>query len=181
MVLPRHGLVLEIGSGSGEHVTFFADAFPGPTWQPSDIASANIASIAALAADRPRPNLRLPLRLDAEGAPWAGIAGESLDAVVCINVIHIAPWAVCRGLMTGAGVALRSNAVLVLYGPFMRGGRHTAPSNAAFDRALKEKDPRFGVRDLGRVAAEAARHGLHLESVFTMPANNLSVVFRRRP
>ncbi len=176
--LPREGSVLEIGSGSGEHVIFFAEAFPRLAWQPSDVDDASLASIAAWAADSPRANLAAPIWLDAARSPWPDIVPRQFDAMVCINVIHIAPWPVCQGLMTGAAAALRPGAPLVLYGPFMRDGRHTAPSNAAFDRMLRETDPRFGMRDLADVAAEAANNGLALESVVEMPANNLSVIFR---
>lgn len=177
-VLPREGAVLEIGSGSGEHAVFFADAFPGLAWQPSDVDDANLASIAAWAADNPRANLAAPIRLDAARTPWPNVAPRGLDAIVCINVIHISPWPVCRGLMIGAAATLRPGAALVLYGPFMREGKHTAPSNAAFDRMLKDSDPRFGVRNLEDVAAEAGSNGLALDSVVEMPANNLSVIFR---
>lgn len=179
-VLPDTGVVLEIGSGSGEHVTFFAGAMPRLIWQPTDVDDANLASIEAWATDHRHANLLPPLRLDAAQAPWPGIAACSLDAIVCINVIHIAPWAVCCGLMAGAGAALRPGAPLVLYGPFTREGRHTAPSNLAFDQMLKATDPRFGVRDLEEVTAEAANHGLALDVVVAMPANNVTAVFRRR-
>lgn len=177
-VLPAEGSVLEIGSGSGQHVTSFAQALPGLVWQPSDVAADNLASIAAWAEGAPRANLRAPLRLDAARPPWPGIEPASCDAVLCINVIHIAPWAVCQGLLAGAATALKRPGLLVLYGPYRRAGRHTAPSNDAFDRMLKEQDPRFGVRDLGDVEAEALRYGFRLEEVVEMPANNLTVVFR---
>ena len=177
-VLPEAGTVLEIGSGSGEHVTHFAAALPGLIWQPSDIDGANLASIAAHAADAPRTSLLPPLRIDAAAPPWPGVEPKGVDAVLSINVIHIAPWAVCQGLVAGAAAALRRGGLLILYGPFMRGGRHTAPSNAAFDRTLKDRDPRFGVRDLDAVEAEAALHGFGLEEVVAMPANNLTVLFR---
>jgi hypothetical protein len=176
--LPPAGQVLEIGSGSGEHITYFAAELSGLTWQPSDIDGDNLASVNAWAADAPRPNLRPPLRIDAANPPWPGVEPGSLDAVLCINVIHIAPWSVCRGLVAGGAAALRPSGLLILYGPFMRDGRHTAPSNAAFDRTLKDRDPRFGVRDLADVEAEARRHGLRLHAVVAMPANNLSVIFR---
>lgn len=177
-VLPPAGTVLEIGSGSGEHITFFAAELPGLVWQPSDLDPANLASIAAWIAEAPRPNLRAPLRLDAADPPWPGVEPGSLDAVLCINVIHISPWSVCEGLAVGAGAALRPRGLLTLYGPYMRGGRHTAPSNEAFDRTLKQCDPLFGVRDLDDVEAEARRHGFRLADVVAMPANNLSVIFR---
>lgn len=177
-VLPPAGTVLEIGSGSGEHITFFAAELPGLVWQPSDLDPANLASIAAWIAEAPRPNLRAPLRLDAADPPWPGVEPGSLDAVLCINVIHISPWSVCEGLAVGAGAALRPRGLLTLYGPYMRGGHHTALSNEAFDRTLKAHDPRFGVRDLDDVEAEARRHGFRLADVVAMPANNLSVIFR---
>ncbi|HSO41746.1 MAG TPA: DUF938 domain-containing protein [Rhodospirillales bacterium] len=177
-VLPSTGMVLEIGSGSGEHITFFAAELPELVWQPSDLDPANLASIAAWIAEAPRPNLRAPLQFDAADPPWPGVEPGSLDAVLCINVIHISPWSVCQGLAAGAAAALRPRGLLTLYGPYMRGGRHTAPSNEAFDRTLKQCDPLFGVRDLDDVEAEARRHGFRLADVVAMPANNLSVIFR---
>jgi len=177
-VLPASGWVLEIGSGSGEHVTCFAAALPGLTWQPSDVDGDNLASVAAHAAAAPLANLRPGLRLDAASPPWPGVEPQTFAAVLSINVIHIAPWDVCQGLMAGAARALRPSGLLVLYGPFMRDGRHTAPSNAAFDRTLKAHDPRFGVRDLADVEREAGRHGFRLKEVVAMPANNLTVLFR---
>ena len=178
-LLPTEGTVLEIGSGSGEHVTYFAAHWPKLIWQPSDLNDCSLASIAAWCAEMGCANVRPPRRLDAALAPWPDIPHGTIDAVICINVIHIAPWPVCRGLMAGARAALRPGAPLVLYGPFMRDGRHTAPSNAAFDRMLKDSDPRFGVRDLSDVTAEAAAHDLMADTVVEMPANNLTVVFRR--
>jgi SAM-dependent methyltransferase len=177
-VLPAEGRVLEIGSGSGQHVTAFAPALPGLVWQPSDVAADNLASIAAWGAEAPQPNLRAPLRLDAGRPPWPGVEPASFDAVLSINVIHIAPWTVCQGLVAGAATVLMRPGLLVLYGPYRRDGRHTAPSNEAFDRMLKEQDPRFGVRDLGEVEAEARRYGFRLAEVAEMPANNLTVIFR---
>jgi SAM-dependent methyltransferase len=177
-VLPAKGSVLEIGSGSGQHVTAFARELPGLVWQPSDVAADNLASIAAWGTEAPQPNLRPPLRLDAARPPWPGVEPASFNAVLSINVIHIAPWAVCQGLLAGAATALGRPGLLVLYGPYRRGGRHTAPSNEAFDRMLKEQDPRFGVRDLGEVEAEASRYGFRLAEVVEMPANNLTIVFR---
>ncbi len=180
-LLPAGGTVLEIGSGSGEHAVFFAAVFPEIVWQPSDVDPANLASIAAWAAETPRDNLRAPIALDVRRVPWHGVRSAGFDAVVCINVIHIAPWQACEGLLAGAAAALRPGGALILYGPFMRGGRHTAPSNAAFDRDLKAKDSRFGVRDLADVAAQAELSGLSFEMDVAMPANNLIVVFRRQP
>jgi SAM-dependent methyltransferase len=177
-VLPAAGVVLEVGSGSGEHAAFFAAELPGLIWQPSDVDADNLASIAAHAAEARRTNLRPPLRIDAAAVPWPGVETASVDAVLCVNVIHIAPWPVCEGLVAGAAAALKPDGRLILYGPFMRGGRHTAASNAAFDRTLKARDPRFGVRDLGNVDAEASARGFSLDHVVAMPANNLTLIFR---
>ena len=174
-VLPASGLVLEIASGSGEHAAFFAAALPGVTWQPSDPDARARASIAAYRDDRAAANLLPPLDLDAAAA-WP-IAHA--DAVVCINMIHIAPWVACEGLVAGAARVLPAGSVLYFYGPYQEDGRHTAPGNAAFDADLRARDPRWGVRDLGEVIALARRHGLAHEETVAMPANNRSVVFRR--
>ena len=177
-VLPRHGQVLEIGSGSGEHAVFFAESFPEITWQPTDADPECLASIAAWMAEAALPNLLPPLHLDVRDRSWTAVADQVFDAVLSINMIHIAPWEACRGLMAGAARVLKCGGVLYLYGPFMMGGRHTAPSNAAFDHSLKTMDPRFGVRDVAAVAAEAALNGLTLEKQVPMPANNFSLIFR---
>jgi SAM-dependent methyltransferase len=175
-VLPTRGLVLEVASGSGEHAALLAAALPHLVWQPSDADPRARDSIAAFGAASGLANLRAPLALDAAASRWPV---TSAAAVVCINMIHIAPWFACEGLMAGAGRILGTGGVLYLYGPFREDGRHTAPSNAAFDADLRARDPSWGVRDLGDVAALAARHGLgHVETV-AMPANNRSVVFRK--
>jgi hypothetical protein len=183
-LLPQRGIVLEIASGSGEHAVHFAAAFPGITWQPSDADPDCIASIAAWSAEEALPNLRAPWALDVRATPWPGTAGGDIvaggvDAVISINMIHIAPWECCLGLMAGAAAALKEGGFLLLYGPFMLNGRHTAPSNAAFDDQLHAMDPSFGVRDAAEVSAAAAAHGLTEEKRFAMPANNLSLVFRK--
>ena len=175
-VLPPSGLVLEIASGTGEHAVHFARAFPELHWQPSDPDDASIASIAAHAGAAKLPNLSAPLRLDVTGRPWPVARA---DAAVCINMIHISPWAATVALMEGAGSALVPGAPLVLYGPFLREGVETAPGNVAFDADLRRRDPRWGLRDLGAVAELASRHGLDRPSVHEMPANNLMLVFRR--
>jgi cyclopropane fatty-acyl-phospholipid synthase-like methyltransferase len=180
-VLPEQGQVLEVGAGSGEHAVFFAAAFPAIVWQPTDADPECLASIAAWTAEAGLPNLRAPLRLDVRTSPWRSVADQGFDAVVSINMIHIAPWEACQGLMAGAARALRSGGVLLLYGPFMVGGRHTAPSNAAFDASLKAMDPRFGVRDIAAVSKEAALRGLTLKTQVQMPANNVALVLRRDP
>lgn len=176
-VLPAAGTVLEIASGTGEHAAYFARHFPALAWQPSDADPDNLASIAAWAAASGAANLRPPLALDVGAADW-GIAGVA--AVVCINMIHIAPWAATEALMAGAARRLAQGGPLYLYGAYKRGGRHTTPSNAAFDAALGRRNPAWGVRDLDDVVRLAAEHGFELAEVAEMPANNLSVVFRRR-
>ena len=175
-VLPPTGLVLEVASGSGEHAAFLAAALPQLTWQPSDPDPRARASIAAFRDAGAAPNLLPPLDLDVTAAAWP-VAGAA--AVVCINMIHIAPWSACEGLVAGAARALPPGGVLYLYGPYKEEGRHTAPSNAAFDADLRARNPRWGVRDLGAVAALACRHGFAHEETVTMPANNRSVVLRR--
>ena len=175
-VLPAAGLVLEIASGTGEHAAYVAAALPGLTWQPSDVDDDALASIAAHRANVALPNLLAPLRLDVTAVTWPVLHA---DALVCINMLHIAPWAAAEGLMAGAGRVLASGNVLYLYGPFKQDAVHTAPSNAAFDASLRARDPRWGVRDTGDVADLARRHGFALDRQVAMPANNLSLVFRR--
>ena len=175
-VLPASGLVLEVASGSGEHIVHFSRLFPALTWQPSDPDPENLASIRAWAEAQRPANLLPPLPIDAsdERLPL-----EGADAVICINMIHIAPWEAARGLMRNAARLLPAQGALYLYGPFMIDGLHTAPSNEAFDRQLRFQNEAWGVRDLQEVTAEARRHGLRPAGSFEMPANNLSVVFRK--
>jgi SAM-dependent methyltransferase len=175
-VLPAAGTVLEIASGTGQHAAHFAPRFPGLVWQPSDPDPDMRASIAAWVAGTPAANLRPPLDLDVCVGDWP--LGKAA-AVIAVNLIHIAPWDVCRALTEGAGRILDSGGVLFLYGPYKVDGRHTAPSNAAFDESLRRRDPAWGVRDLDDVAAAAAASGLDLADTVPMPANNLSVVFRK--
>jgi hypothetical protein len=175
-VLPGAGTMLEIASGSGEHILHFARALPGLTFQPSDPNPEARRSIAAWAAAEGLANLRPPLALDAGSPPWPVAAA---DAVLCINMIHISPWAATEGLMRGAAAILPPGAPLYLYGPYRRAGVATAPSNEDFDRSLRERDPAWGLRDLEAVAALAAAAGFSAPAVTEMPANNLSVVFRR--
>jgi len=177
-VLAAPGTVLEIASGSGEHAVHFASALPHLVWQPTDPDDEARRIIAAHAARAQLPNLLPPLELDAAAAAWPV---ERADAIVSINMIHIAPWRAAEGLMAGAGRLLAPGAPLYLYGPYRQHGRHTAPSNAAFDESLKARDPEWGVRDLDEVAELADRHGLALQRTVAMPANNLSVIFRRNP
>ena len=177
-VLPSAGRALEIASGSGEHAVFFARALPGVSWQPSDLDPDARASIAAWIEYEGLANVSAPREVDVMRAGWATAVG-AVDAVYCANMIHISPWECCLGLLDGAGVLLGSGAPLVLYGPYMRGGLHTAPSNAAFDADLRRRDPRWWIRDLDVVAREAGARGFELAEVVQMPANNLAVVFRK--
>jgi SAM-dependent methyltransferase len=177
--LPHGAKVLEIGSGTGEHAVHLAAARPDIDWRPSDPDAASRASIAAWTAHLELANVAAPLVIDVREPAWGVEDAAPFDAVVSINMIHIAPWEAALGLLAGAGRLLRAGGFLFLYGPFARGGAHTAPSNAAFDESLKARDPRWGVRDLDDVAATAAGVGLALENVVEMPANNLSVTFRR--
>jgi SAM-dependent methyltransferase len=175
-VLPRHGLVLEIASGTGQHVIHFAAGLPDLKWQPSDADAQARASIAAWRADANLPNVLPPLDLDVRCEPWPV---QRADALVCINMIHIAPWAAAERLLDGASRLLGPGAPLVLYGPYRRDSRHTAPSNEAFDADLRRRNPEWGVRDLEAVAALATRNGFAIEETVEMPANNLCVVLRR--
>lgn len=175
--LSASGLVLEIASGTGEHAVWFAGALPRMTWQPTDQDDAALASIAAWREAAGAPNLHPPLFLDA-AAPDSWPV-ERADAVVAINMIHIAPWAATQGLMAGAARVLPEGGLLYLYGPFREPGEPTAPSNIAFDADLRARDPAWGLRDLGEVIALAARHSIKFIETVPMPANNLSVVFRR--
>lgn len=174
--LPASGLVLEIASGSGEHAVHFAAALPGLVFQPSDPDAGARASIDAWAEDSGLQNLRPALALDAAAGDWPVTAA---DAVLCCNMIHISPWTSAVGLVRGAARILRPGGLLYLYGPYRRDGRHTAPSNEAFDADLRRRNPAWGVRDLEAVAALAAKGGFDAPEVVEMPANNLSVVFRR--
>ena len=181
--LPAHGAVLEIASGTGEHVIFFAAALPQLVFQPSDPDPAARAGIAARVTDASLANLRSPLALDARLPDWnlPRDVADSLVAVICINMVHIAPWAATLGLMQGAAGRLPDGGLLYLYGAYRRDGRHTAPSNEVFDRSLRARNPDWGVRALEDVRAAAQREGFALGELVEMPANNLSVVLRRNP
>ncbi len=175
--LPDRGLVLETASGTGEHAAFFAMRLPHLTWQPTDTDAHALASIEAHRADANAPNLRAPIMLDVTAPVWPV---TQVDAVLSINVIHISPWTAAQGLMGGAARLLAKDDVLYLYGPFKENGVHTAPSNVAFDESLRARNPNWGVRDLADVRALADSHGFDFIERVAMPANNLSLVFRRR-
>lgn len=175
-VLPERGLVLEVASGTGEHALHFARAFPNLLWQPSDPDPAAVRSIEAWRTQAGLFNLLPAVALDARARDWPV---EAADAMLCINMVHISSWTATLGLMRGAGRLLAPRAPLYLYGAYRQAGVETAPSNAAFDESLKARDPEWGLRDLEAVVAEARVHGFALETVIPMPANNLSVVFRK--
>jgi hypothetical protein len=175
-VLPSSGVVLEIASGTGQHAVHCASALPDIVWQPSDPDAAARDSIAAWRAHAALANLQAPLALDVLNDDW-GIG--DVAAIVCINMIHIAPWQAAEALFRGAGERLGAGGVMVLYGPYRRNGAHTAPSNEAFDAQLRANDPRWGVRDMEAVQALGVAAGLTLAETISMPANNFSLVFTK--
>jgi hypothetical protein len=175
-MLPDSGLVLEIASGTGQHVCHFAKALPKLAWQPSDADAAGRQSVQSWVAQEKLCNVRAPLDLDVCRLPWP-IAHA--DAIVCINMIHISPWAATHALFAGSKTVLGQNGVLFLYGPYRRFGRHTARSNEAFDSQLRATDPAWGVRDLEAVMDLAGAAGFALSEIIEMPANNFGVVFER--
>jgi SAM-dependent methyltransferase len=175
--------VLELGSGTGQHIAEFARLAPDLTWWPSDIYPSHLASIEAWRRHAGLANLRVPQRIDLTDPAWSwtadGQAGAALTAMLCINVLHIAPWRVAQNLIAGAGRLLREEGRLFAYGPFMRDGAHTAPSNAAFDASLRAENPDWGVRDLADLNALAQDAGLTAAEIVPMPANNLVLAFAR--
>ena len=174
--LPLTGLVLEIASGSGEHVVHFADRFPALEWQPSDVHPDALASILAWRNEAGEPNIREPIAIDAASSDWPL---DHADAVLSINMVHISPWASAMGLLDGAARLLSAAAPLILYGPWLRADVPTAPSNLAFDVDLKRRNPQWGLRRVEDVASAAEDRGLRLEAIREMPANNLMLLFRR--
>jgi SAM-dependent methyltransferase len=177
------GDVLELGSGTGQHAVEFARRSPNLVWWPSDIVQSHLDSIAAWRQHAGLANLRAPQRVDLIDPDWTwdanGQAGGKLTAIVCINVLHISAWRVSQNLISGSARLLRGGGRLFLYGPFMRDGQHTAPSNAAFDASLRAENPEWGVRDLRDLNAHAHDAGLTLEDIVPMPANNLVLAFAR--
>ena len=173
-VLPPHGVVLEIASGTGQHAVHCAAALPDIVWQPSDADAGARESIAAWRAHAGLANLDAPLALDVLNDDWS-IA--DVAAIVCINMVHIAPWEAAEALFRGAGARLGAGGVLYLYGPYRRNGAHTAPSNEAFDQQLRATDPRWGVRDMEAVEALGEKAGFTLVETIAMPANHFSLVF----
>lgn len=175
--LPATGHVLEIASGSGEHIVHFASRWPRLTWQPSDPEPEARRSIDAWARDASPGNLAAAIDVDVLDEDWTV---DRADAILCINMVHIAPWAATLGLMKGAGRLLPAGGLLYLYGPFREADVPLAESNAAFDASLKSRNAAWGLRDLEAVIATAHDHGLGFDKRIAMPANNLSLVFRKR-
>ncbi len=175
-ILPERGTVLEIASGTGEHLIHFAARFPHLGWQPSDYDAAGLASIAAWSAEAGLPNILPSMQIDASAADWPI---TSADTILCINMIHISPWAATLGLLKGAARLLPPGGALYLYGPYRRAGLPTSPSNEDFDLSLKSRDPEWGLRLVEDVVTAAIDAGLALDQLTEMPANNLSLVFRR--
>lgn len=175
-VQPASGTVLEVASGTGEHAVHFARAFPGLSWIPSDPDPQALTSIRAWAEAARLPNLRPPLLLDASAPAWPI---ERADALLCINMVHISPWEATVGLLRQSAKLLPVGGPLVLYGPYFQQGVETAPSNLAFDESLRSRDSRWGLRPLEEVVGLAESHGLDLEAVHSMPANNLTLLFRQ--
>ena len=179
------GDVVEVGSGTGQHVVHFAKHTPSIIWWPSDLNENHLKSIEAWRTHAALPNVRSPLRIDLTDPAWCpamhdGSGPPGLRAVFCANVIHIAPWRVAEGLFAGAGRYLRSDGLLFLYGPFKRDGKHTAMSNAVFDTSLREQDAEWGVRDIADLETLADSVGLKLAGTFEMPANNMILMFERK-
>ncbi len=175
-VVPSGARVLEIASGTGEHAVFFGARLPVASWQPSDPSEGAWASIDAWRAHENATKVAPAIALDVHARPWPI---ERVDVVIAINMIHIAPWSACEALFAGAAELLGDRGLVVLYGPYKRGGAHTAPSNEAFDARLRGEDPAWGVRDLEAVVEVAAHAGFELREVAAMPANNFTVVFAR--
>jgi len=175
-LLPKHGIALEIASGSGQHAAHFAAALPGWQWQPSDGDASSLASIDAWCAGL--ANVRPALALDVMREPWSGVA-ERVDLIFCANLLHISPWPTCAALMRGAARHLAPDGLLVVYGPFIVDGVETAPSNVAFDADLRARNPAWGLRRLDDVANEAEAAGLGLREHEPMPANNRMVVLAK--
>ncbi|MEG3179270.1 DUF938 domain-containing protein [Sphingomonas sp. LT1P40] len=173
-VLPTSGDVVEIASGSGEHIAYLAGRFPGLNWQPSDPEPAALASIASWCTGL--ANVASPLAVDAAAPEWPVARA---DAILCVNMVHISPWAATSGLLDGAARLLPSGGPLILYGPYRRATLPTAPSNEAFDLLLKSRNPDWGLRDVADVTAAAMARGLAFDRLVEMPANNIMLIYRR--
>jgi hypothetical protein len=175
-VLPATASVLEIACGTGQHAAHCAAAQPGWTWQPTDAQAGSLQTTAARCAHL--PNVRPPLLLDVLAPPWPAGLGP-VDAVMCVNMLHVAPWAACAALMHCAAQHLRDDGWLFVYGPFIVAGEALAPGNAAFDADLRARHAAWGLRELADVVQQAQAAGLAFERRVAMPANNLTLLFRR--
>ncbi len=178
-LFPAYGTVLEIGCGTGEHAVCFGAAMPTLTWLPTDPDPASRASTASWIGFRGLNNVLTPIDVDASSPVWGVEKLAPFDAIISINMIHIAPWAATVGLFSGAGRLLRGGGLLCLYGPFMHNGAYNAPSNATFDQSLKARNPAWGLREIADLERAALASGLGLGETFQMPANNMLLVFRR--
>jgi hypothetical protein len=181
----RQGNILEVGSGSGQHVIEFATQSPHLLWWPTDLDERNLKSIDAWRQYAHAQNVEEARRLDLCALEWGLSEADSatlsdLTAIFCANVLHISPWRTTRGLMWGASQRLHPGGLLFIYGPFKQDGRHTAPSNAAFDADLRARNPEWGVRDIADIRAVAGEHGMLLAEIEPMPANNMTLIFERR-
>ena len=177
-VIPQEGNILEIASGTGEHACFFAPYFPNQQWIPSDPDPLLRLSIEAWRQDCKSDNLQIPLDINVTLPDWdEKIDHSAIAVIIAINLIHISPWSACQGLMKGVGKTLHSGGILYLYGPYKQKGKHTAPSNEAFDQSLQFRNPDWGVRNLEDVVELAEKYQLNLHKIIPMPANNLSLIF----
>lgn len=174
--LPERGVVLEVASGTGQHAAFFSEHLPSLRWQPTDVAPDALRSIESWVAEENRENLLPPLELDVRWPTWPI---DEVDAMLCINMIHISPWETTEALFAGAHALLTEGSPLITYGPYRLHGTHTAPSNAAFDQSLRSRNPRWGVRDIDELTALADREGFALNERVDMPANNMVLVWMR--
>src|SRR3569833_225382 len=177
----KTGDVLELGSGTGQHTVTYAARTPSLTWHPSDLQDSHLASIAAWRAHTRRANVAQAQRIDLGDPAWTWMPGGQLTAILCINVLHISPWTVSQNLIAGAARHLARDGRLFVYGPFVRDGAHTAPSNAEFATSLRARNAAWGVRDTRDLAALAEANALALADIVPMPANNFVLVFTRRP
>jgi len=175
-VLPPKGLVLEVASGTGQHVLFFSEHLPALEWQPTDTSSDALRSIGAWVAEAARENLLPPLELDVRWPDWPV---TTADALMCINMIHISPWETTEALFRGASGLLTGGSHLITYGPYRLHGEHTAPSNSAFDESLRSRNAHWGVRDIDELAELGSRTGFTLQDRVDMPANNMTLVWTR--
>jgi SAM-dependent methyltransferase len=183
-VLPATGSALEIASGTGQHAAFFASAFPGWTWQPTDADPAGLPLLAAFLRQAGQPNVREPMHLDVLAAQWPAPGAaftQPFDAIYCANMLHISPWATCAALMQGSARHLAPGGVLITYGPYLDAGVPTSPGNRAFDESLRDRDAAWGIRQLDDVTEQARLAGLRLRERHAMPANNLLLVWERSP